>query len=283
MLYLIYKRLVMRLMWFSTLSSLSVLSRVSHSFSLRGAIKPHLTKDHLHIAKLCRDVYSKDVEELDTFVQSKDTGIQATVTLEGTRAIICFRGSNQLKDWFLNLNMGKVPFLSRKHSDSENKVHSGFFIGHNSVKSKIYTKLKVIVDSGNCESILFCGHSLGSVLSILSAFDYVNPKKIPISVVTFGSPRIGNKTFAENFNKEISCLRIVNDRDVVSVAPFQFMKFYHVGETIQLKQDEVVVGDNTMWERVSWRFRGIFDFDFGIRDHKMPKYIEEIENHLKCK
>jgi len=43
------------------------------------------------------------------------------------------------------------------------------------------------------------------------------------------------------------------------------------------------VGDNTMWERVSWRFRGIFDFDFGIRDHKMPKYIEEIENHLKCK
>lgn len=100
-----------------------------------------LTAEHLSIAKLCRNVYSDEIESSESYVGSKDTGAQATVTRQGTKAIVCFRGSSSLVDWRTNLSMSKVPFLSRKHSKPELEIHSGFFIAHNSVKAKIYEKL----------------------------------------------------------------------------------------------------------------------------------------------
>ena len=267
-------------MRFMNFIMLSYFSKLCKGFS-KPISKSPITEDHLKIANMCKDVYSNEVDVLDTFVESKDTGIQATVGIYGKRAIVCFRGSSEVKDWKINLNMGKVPFLSRKHIKQENRVHSGFFIGHNSVKAKIYQKLNNIVNSGECESILFCGHSQAATLSILSAFDYVNTNDMPISVVTFGSPRIGNKSFADDFDAKIKCTRIVNDRDVVTTAPFQFMKFYHVGDVIRLKNGDVFTGDSGFFKRASLRIMGVFSFDFGIRDHNMSKYIEEIESNLK--
>ena len=171
----------------------SWLSNLADGFSPIPVSKPVLTEDHLKIAKMCRDVYSEEVEKLDTFVESKDTGIQATVGLDGSRAIVCLRGSDAVVDWKNNFNIGKVPFLSRKHSDTGKMVHAGFFIGHTSVKGKIYNKLNAIVDSGDCESILFCGHSAGAAHNALLAYDYLNKKNLPIEVVTFGAPRLSNK------------------------------------------------------------------------------------------
>ena len=243
-------------------------------------MRSSLTSDHLHIATLCRDVYEKDTESLDSFVQSKDTGIQASVTSDGKRAIVCFRGTNQPRDWLLNLNLGKVPFLSRKHTDDDIEVHSGFFVGHNSVKAKIYSKLNTLVESGECDHILFCGHSLGSALCVLSAFDYVNERNIPIDVVTFGSPRIGNIPFIENFNENIQCMRIVNDRDIVSIAPLKLMGFHHVGDVVHLKETGTLTEETGFFKRLSWRIQGAFDVDFGVRDHDMSSYIEQIEKHL---
>jgi hypothetical protein len=147
----------------------------------------------------------------------------------------------------------------------------------------VYTRLNEIVDSGKCESILFCGHSLGSAMSALSAFDYANARDIPVSVVTFGSPRVGNKSFAADFDTKIpSCLRIVNDLDLVPLAPFRFLEYCHVGSPVQLKEDEVevVLGDVGVFTRLRLRVRGLFGLDFGVSDHSMDKYIEEIEKHL---
>ncbi len=278
---------------------LSCISGSSRGFApgtpLSASSSRPLTEDHLAIARLCDDVYSSEVESLDSFVESKDTGVQATVSLDKKadrrRAVVCFRGSNEARDWYLNLNVGKVPFVSRKHADSSKMVHAGFFVGHNSIKAKVYAKLNAIVDSGECDRILFCGHSLGSAMSVLSAFDFVNTRGLPVEVVTFGSPRIGNRSFAESFDAQFDCLRVVNDRDVVPTAPLRCMDFFHVGRTtVHLREGDeaaVVLGKEaessatgSLLERLSWRVEGMLDLDFGVRDHMMARYVEEMESHL---
>jgi lysyl-tRNA synthetase class II len=91
---------------FAKLFALSCLSGVTSAFSpappasvVKSPVaKSPLTQDHLHIAKLCRDVYTEEVEVSSGFVESKDTGVQATVSLDGSRAIVCFRGSSEIRD-----------------------------------------------------------------------------------------------------------------------------------------------------------------------------------------
>lgn len=255
-------------------------SHFAKSFPVKPVSRGLITDDHLKIANLCKDVYRKEVETLDTFVESKDTGVQATVSLDERRAIVCLRGSDARVDWKNNFNMGKVPFLSRKHRDPVKQVHAGFFIGHTSVKGKIYRKLNDIVDSGECDRILFCGHSAG-VVSTLLAYDYLNKRDLPIEIVTFGAPRLCNKKFADDFNKNMHATRIINDFDLIPLAPLKILGFHHVGnDLIHIKNSKVSNQDHSIVEEVGRRVMGLFRLDAGVRDHRMESYVEEIEKCL---
>ncbi|CBN80476.1 EsV-1-185 [Ectocarpus siliculosus] len=235
-----------------------------------------LTQDHLRAAKLCRDVYSESVESSpDTYVESADTGAQATVTLEGTKATVCFRGSDSAADWKTNFSLAKVPFLSRKHTNPEVEVHSGFFMAHNSVKAKIYAKLNKMLESGECTSILFAGHSSG-VMSAISAFDFQNDKNVPVEVVTFGAPKVGNAAFASDFDRAITCTRIVNDNDGVALAPM-FGGYHHVGSNVIHMADPG--GDGGVAQLFS-KLWSMVRLD-AVSDHNIDKYVTNIERCLK--
>ncbi len=262
----------MRLFAFATVLFNSCVAKVSSYFLSPSVVReaPALTDQHLRAAKLCRDVYCADAESSDEFVESKDTYAQATVTLDGSQAVVCFRGSDSVSDWRSNFDTCQVPFLSRKHSDPDSHVHSGFFVGHNSVKAKIYSKLNAIVDDGKCESILFTGHSAGATLAKLCAYDFVNEKNIKLEIISFGSPKIGNAAFAQNFNLE--CTRIVNDNDGIALAPL-FSGYHHVGELIRLKN---VAPARSIWHSL----RNFARLD-SVADHSIDAYIATMEHWLK--
>ena len=88
---------------------------------------PAVTDKHLELAILCADVYCNSTESCDTFVRSNDTDAQATIKLNNSQAIVCFRGSDSPQDWILNLQMCRVPFISRTHKNPANEIHSGFY------------------------------------------------------------------------------------------------------------------------------------------------------------
>ncbi|CAN0418974.1 unnamed protein product [Ectocarpus sp. 12 AP-2014] len=249
---------------------------VTSASSSSSSSSSALTHDHLKAAKLCRDVYAESVENnSDTYVESADTGAQATVTLDGTKAIVCFRGSNSAADWRTNFSLAKVPFLSRKHTKPELEVHSGFFVAHNSVKAKIYAKLNKILESGECTGILFAGHSSG-VMSAISAFDFQNDKNVPVEVVTFGAPKVGNAAFASDFNKAITCTRIVNDNDGVALAPM-FGGYHHVGSNVIHMANLRGGGGVRQFFSKLW---SIVRLD-SVSDHDIDDYVTNIERCLK--
>lgn len=77
-------------------------------------------------------------------------------------------------------------------------------------------------------SITVTGHSLGSALAILSAYDIVetglniraDTRTVPIGVFSFAGPRVGNARFKERLEKlGVKVLRVVNVHDIVPKSP----------------------------------------------------------------
>ncbi|AAR26956.1 FirrV-1-F2 precursor [Feldmannia irregularis virus a] len=247
---------------------------ISHKQRVGSYPSPALTDKHLELATLCRDVYCNGTESSDTYVKSNDTGAQATVRLKGKQVVVCFRGSDSPQDWKLNLQLYRVPFISRTHKNPANEVHSGFFIGHHSIKAKIYTKLNAFIASGECDSILFTGHSSGGALAAIAAFDFRNDKHLPVEVVTFGSPKLGNASLAVEYSERITrCTRVVNDNDAIALMPLS-RGFHHVGNTLHI-QDIAPTTNQGVWHALSNFVRLDSVFDHGIES-----YIRTIEAHI---
>ena len=107
-------------------------------------------------------------------------------------------------------------------------------------------------------TILLCGHSLGGALATLCAFDLSkrihhsdnttnnnsnNKKKknVDIAMYNFGSPRVGNKAFATEFNKAVpNAWRLVNRNDGVATIP-RLMGYCHIGHAVVVGEGGVEV------------------------------------------
>jgi hypothetical protein len=87
-------------------------------------------------------------------------------------------------------------------------------------------------------TVLFTGHSLGGALATLAAFDLSHrssssknkPEKI--AMYNFGSPRVGNKAFATEFNRAVpESWRLVAQNDAVVRVP-RLVGYCHVGHAV---------------------------------------------------
>jgi predicted lipase len=172
------------------------------------------------------------------------------------RITIVFRGSVTSKDWIIDLNACSTQpeelnrFAREKggllNDGEEINIHSGFakylFDKRRGVdKSKFDEILDDLEDifsykdeeTGHdyCDYSLFVtGHSLGGALAQLLSFTLASrdPKDVkytmPITVVTYASPRVGKSVFAKVFQKLekqglLRHIRVTNDKDVVPIVP----------------------------------------------------------------
>ena len=114
-------------------------------------------------------------------------------------------------------------------------VHKGFLTAYNSLKSKsvINNMIDLSKKYPNAR-VIVTGHSLGGAMSHLAAID-LSVLNLNVSIYTFGSPRTGNKMFAEFFNKQIlgDNFRITYKNDPIPmVPPNNILGFYHAGTEI---------------------------------------------------
>ncbi|KAJ4830748.1 hypothetical protein Tsubulata_014181 [Turnera subulata] len=102
-----------------------------------------------------------------------------------------------------------------------------------SAREQILTEVKRLTELYADEevSITITGHSLGSALAMLSAYDiaetglHVMPdsRALPITVLSFAGPRVGNVRFKERMEGlGVKVLRVVNVHDVVPKSPGLF-------------------------------------------------------------
>ncbi|KAH7667094.1 Phospholipase A(1) protein [Dioscorea alata] len=166
----------------------------------------------------------------------------ATTALLGRRDIvIAWRGTVTKLEWVADLMSLLCPVSPKgiPCPDPSVEVESGFIDLYTdkdtscrfckySAREQVLAEVKKLIDhyavkNGEEVSISVTGHSLGSALATLSAYDLVETGVSggkTVCVFSFSGPRVGNRAFKERFEGlGVKALRVVNVHDTVPKVP----------------------------------------------------------------
>ncbi|CAI9770892.1 unnamed protein product [Fraxinus pennsylvanica] len=157
--------------------------------------------------------------------------------------LITFRGTVTNSEWVANLMSSLTPARLDPNNDRPDVlVEAGFLslytsnesaskFGIQSCREQLLSEISRILNKFKGEeiSITLAGHSMGSSLALLLAYDIselglnkdVSGKKdAPVTVFSFGGPRVGNSGFKERCEElGVKVLRIVNVNDPITKLP----------------------------------------------------------------
>ena len=200
--------------------------------------------------------------ELYSFHDIKDTEF-ACYKQEGTNHFfIAFRGSSSLNDWIADAKFKSDYFFNTK-------AHRGFIKHYNKGQSQLKELVSKIRDYDNNTTIFFVGHSLGGALVYVAYYEFCLKAEeygmngIEFRLITFGCPKVFRRKYISNIHSMFfnNTIRITNGDDLVTKLPpdILFLKnseYIHFGQHIGI---------------------GEFDYRGFLREHRMPKYINYVE------
>ncbi|KAK4799900.1 hypothetical protein SAY86_025265 [Trapa natans] len=170
--------------------------------------------------------------------------------------VVTFRGTVTNPEWIANLMSSLTPARLDPHSPRpEVKVESGFLniytadesacmFGVSSCREQLLSEVSRLMNKYKEEnlSLTIAGHSMGSSLALLLAYDISelglnrlasnansetldgNRTKVPVTVFSFGGPRVGNSAFKNRCDElGIKMLRIANVNDPFTKLPGVFL------------------------------------------------------------
>ncbi|KAI9196055.1 hypothetical protein LWI28_020651 [Acer negundo] len=156
--------------------------------------------------------------------------------------VVTFRGTVTNPEWIANL----MSSLTQARLDPHNprpdvKVESGFLslytsdesdnkFGLGSCREQLLSEVSRLINKykGETLSITLAGHSMGSSLAILLAYDIselglnrsTDSSIVPVTVFSYGGPRVGNSGFKKRCEElGVKVLRIVNVNDPITKLP----------------------------------------------------------------
>jgi hypothetical protein len=221
--------------------------------------------------------------EASTSGRGRWIGYVAVSTDETTRrlgrrdVLVSFRGTVTPAEWAANLMSALEPArFDPCDPRPDVKVESGFlslytsadktcrFGGAGSCREQLLREVSRLVDSYSTGaeedvSVTLAGHSMGSALALLFAYDLselgIN-RGAPVTAFSFGGPRVGNAAFKARCDAlGVKALRVANVRDPITKLPGVFLNestagvlrpwrascYTHVG--VELPLDFIKVGD----------------------------------------
>ena len=176
------------------------------------------------------------------FVDRKTASAHGFACIIHRQAWICFRGSDERRDWIANLS-----FLSK------DGVHRGFLREWQKFEPQVKSWLEG--NETDFDTICTTGHSLGGAIAVLcarSSFDWY-PGRVS-QIITLGAPPVFYSYEAQKFAErklrdqlgaealQYRCLRIIHRNDIVTWFPLM-VGLTHVGE-------EIIIGGRGLWGRL---------------------------------
>lgn len=210
-----------------------------------------------------------DYEELDV------NGTQALCfKTTAHEYVIAFRGTDDFQSVITDAKTWRVD------SETVGQVHAGFKEYLDVIYGTLKKWLEHHIVLEQQYKVILTGHSLGAAAATIMTAR-LKQLGYNVALYTYGSPRVGNKDFSEQFNN-IECYRFVNNNDIVCSIPFSFIGWYkHVGELYYLNYN----GEIVQWgfsQRILDQIRGrlralqklqLFD---GTYDHGLSLYRDKI-------
>jgi predicted lipase len=132
-------------------------------------------------------------------------------------AVFAFRGTEpNIDDWKKNFKIWLATVSLRHRNCRFFKVHKGFHDRYKDIQKWFEAEYRVIPRD---YQIVITGHSLGGALATISAA-YASSRmgRAPHAVITFASPKVGDKRFQKCYQDVVGCdrtLRIKTQKDIV--------------------------------------------------------------------
>ena len=235
-------------------------------------------------ARLSNLAYQKPEEAQKLFKKAgfgqsifySNDGSNAYVIENNDDIVVVCRGT-EVKEWEdikADLSIARVPSRT-----GIGKVHRGF----RTYTDKIWEPIKSHLKKSHNKVLWFTGHSLGAAMATLMVRRCVFDKELPtpVALFTYGSPRVGNREYINEFNNKVTHHRWVNDGDIVTKSPFAPL-YYHCGKMHHISSSGKVTVD---YER-SINFlrilglaspKGIWKMLIGdAQDHSSELYTEKL-------
>ncbi|BCG64107.1 MAG: triacylglycerol lipase [Methyloprofundus sp.] len=220
-----------------------------------------------------------NLERDNYFFSDSVTGTQCFIVGDNKKIIITFRGTEgKVADWVTDIQLFKDTWTN---STPIGQVHKGFYKALQAVFLNIENEINTL--RTNNQTIWVTGHSLGGALATLAAatLKFQGSEIHFNGLYTFGQPRLGDRMFANAFNKYLKqkCFRVVNNNDVVSRVPPQIFGYSHVGTLKYFDVNGKLHSDSSLswwakfWDRLEGRYDNGFDIiPDDISDHSMDIY-----------
>lgn len=141
---------------------------------------------------------------------------------------VSFRGSSNVQNWIDNIQ------IEHHCIDDINNicVETGFYKLYEDLYPFISTEIDKLSQKYKTNELLLTGHSMGSSIASLFAYNF-SKSSYNTTIVTFGSPRVGNYEFVQDFySKNITSFRITHYHDIVPHLPQYRLNYHHIPNEI---------------------------------------------------
>jgi triacylglycerol lipase len=129
------------------------------------------------------------------------------------RVIYSFVGTETKPLWECDIMYWQTNPNELNGSTSDMLVHQGFYSVYLAARTQLWDWYNA--NKSWVKYLFTVGHSLGSSLASLAAFDFADTPTEIISY-TYGGPRVGNVAFAQGFQNRVpTALRIFNSEDII--------------------------------------------------------------------
>ena len=181
--------------------------------------------------------------------------------------VVAFKGTSSFENTLTNIKFLKVFHPPKRTAPVSSfwgykltvRVHNGFLDAwtKNGFDQRVLARIHQIINeefsyqdpesnsnssSGSAVSVHVTGHSLGGALATLAAHAIISAHpNVDMSVYTFGSPRVGNKSFAYEYNALVNNhFALIRGQDPVTLHPKGLYK--RVGDRVFLdKLGDIIV------------------------------------------
>jgi len=167
---------------------------------------------------------------------------------EGTRQgeiLIATRGTDSFHDKWSDAQIGV------RRGPSGAPVHLGF----QRVWASYEEELRAFMRGKNPSHVHCVGHSLGGGLSMLNG-DFCAANRLPVSIYTFGCPRVGFQSFSQGLTRGVGAVniyRVSHSTDPVTMLPsFPFSHAPHGGKQYTIERGGMIgMGAHSMFAYIN--------------------------------
>lgn len=178
--------------------------------------------------------------------------------------VVAYRGSQSIRNWFTNAQILLEPMPGWCPGCA---VHVGFLDAFREEQATVVDSVTRLVKENPGYKLVITGHSLGGAIATIAATE-LRKHGLQVSLVTYGSPRVGNEALAKFISASGANFRVTHLNDPIPRLPPLTIGYRHSEPEYNIFRGDYPIGPNdikvysgTVNFEGNTGFGGVFSFN----------------------